>query len=84
MGLVVVGLTMIGFGASGLSGVPISLALLPLGFAALIAGIILPRIKAARCARRWPGTSVGLCLGEGPADARRAAHPARDTDQTDS
>jgi hypothetical protein len=45
MGLVVVGLAMIGFGASGLSGVPISLALLPLGFAALIAGVILPRIE---------------------------------------
>jgi hypothetical protein len=45
MGLVVVGLAMMGFGASGLSGVPISLTLLPLGFAALIAGVVLPRIE---------------------------------------
>jgi len=45
LGLAVVGLAMMGFGASGLSGVPISLALLPLGFACLIAGVVLPRIE---------------------------------------
>jgi hypothetical protein len=32
-------------GASGVAGVPISLVLLPLGFASLIAGVVLPRIE---------------------------------------
>ncbi len=29
-------------------------------------------IQAARCARRWPGTGVGLWPWEAPADACRA------------
>jgi hypothetical protein len=45
LGLVGVGLAMMGFGASGLSAAPISLTLLTLGFASLIAGVILPRIE---------------------------------------
>lgn len=45
LGLAIVGLIMMGIGASGLSGVPISLALLTLGFACLIAGVVLPRIE---------------------------------------
>jgi hypothetical protein len=36
---------MMGFGASGLPGVPISLTLITLGFACLIAGVVLPRIE---------------------------------------
>jgi hypothetical protein len=45
LGLAVTGLAMLGIGASGVAGVPISLTLLPLGFAALIAGVVLPRIE---------------------------------------
>jgi hypothetical protein len=45
LGLAMTGVAMIGVGASGVAGVPISLALLPLGFASLIAGVILPRIE---------------------------------------
>jgi hypothetical protein len=45
LGLVVVGLAMMGFGASGAAGVAISLVLLPLGFASMIAGVVLPRIE---------------------------------------
>ncbi len=45
LGLAIAGLAMLGVGASGVAGVPISLALLPLGFALLIAGVVLPRIE---------------------------------------
>jgi hypothetical protein len=45
LGLAVVGLVMMGLGASGIPGVPISLALLTLGFVSLIAGVVLPRIE---------------------------------------
>ena len=38
----------------------------------LVAELSRSLIKAARCARRWPGVSAGLCLG-GPPGARRAA-----------
>jgi hypothetical protein len=43
--LAIVGLAMLGCGASGLCGTPISLSLITLGFACLIAGVVLPRIE---------------------------------------
>lgn len=43
--LVATGLLTMGFGASGLCGTAISLALLPIGFVSLIAGVVLPRIE---------------------------------------
>lgn len=43
--LVLVGLVAMGFGASGLCGTEVSLALLPLGFVSLVAGVVLPRIE---------------------------------------
>ena len=43
--LVVVGLLMIGFGASGLCGTAIGESLLPIGFVSLVAGVVLPRIE---------------------------------------
>ena len=36
---------MLGVGISGVAGVPISVALLPLGLVSLIAGVVLPRIE---------------------------------------
>lgn len=45
LGLAVVGLAMLGCGASGLRGTPISLSLMTFGFACLITGVILPRIE---------------------------------------
>ena len=45
LSLVLVGLSLLGFGASGLCGTAISLALLPLGFVCFIAGVALPRIE---------------------------------------
>lgn len=43
--LAIVGLAMLGCGASGLCGTPISLSLMTLGFACLITGVVLPRIE---------------------------------------
>lgn len=43
--LIVVGLLSMGFGASGLCTTAISVALIPLGFICLVAGIVLPRIE---------------------------------------
>jgi hypothetical protein len=40
-----VGLLAMAFGAAGVSGTPISLTLLPLGFVSLVAGVVLPRIE---------------------------------------
>jgi len=45
LGLAVTGLAMLGVGISGVAGVPISVALLPLGLVSLIAGVVLPRIE---------------------------------------
>jgi hypothetical protein len=50
--LVLVGLAMMGIGASGIQGVPISMALLSLGFVSLIAGVVLPRIEGKFSAGR--------------------------------
>lgn len=44
LGLASTGLAMIGYGASGAAGAAISVTLITLGFAALIAGVVLPRI----------------------------------------
>ena len=43
--LVVAGLLAMGFGAAGVCGTAISLSLLPIGFAGLVAGVVLPRIE---------------------------------------
>lgn len=43
--LVVTGLLSIGFGAAGACGTAISLALLPIGFVSLVAGVVLPKIE---------------------------------------
>lgn len=45
--LAVVGLLAMGFGASGVTGVAISVALLPIGFVCLVAGVVLPRIEGS-------------------------------------
>jgi hypothetical protein len=45
--LVVVGLALLGFGASGVSGTSISVAMLPIGLACLLAGVALPRIEGS-------------------------------------
>jgi hypothetical protein len=43
--LVLVGLLMMGFGASGLCATAIGVTLLPIGFVSLVAGVVLPRIE---------------------------------------
>jgi hypothetical protein len=43
--MIVVGLLAMGFGAAGVRGTAISLALLPIGFVCLVAGVLLPRIE---------------------------------------
>lgn len=45
LGLIVLGLGMLGYGASGHPSAPVSLSLIPLGFASVVAGVVLPRIE---------------------------------------
>jgi hypothetical protein len=42
---VLVGLAMLGFGASGMQGEPISVTFISLGFLSVVAGVVLPRIE---------------------------------------
>jgi hypothetical protein len=43
--LVMTGLLILGLGAAGVAGTAISLALIPIGFISLVAGVVLPRIE---------------------------------------
>lgn len=43
--LVITGLLAMGFGAAGVCGTAISVALLPIGFVSLVAGVVMPRIE---------------------------------------
>lgn len=59
LGLIVVGLGMLAYGASGHPSVPVSLSLLPLGFVSIVAGVVLPRIEG-RFAAGTSGVSADL------------------------
>ena len=82
--MAVVGLAMMGFGASGLSGVPISLALLPLGFACLIAGVVLPRIDGKFTAGTGGVSGELLSVQKLDSMTYTASAPALASDQADA
>jgi hypothetical protein len=50
--LVLIGLAMLGVGASGVQGEPISMTLISLGFASTVGGVVLPRIEGKFTAGR--------------------------------
>lgn len=81
--LVVTGLLAMGFGAAGVCGTEISLTLLPIGFVALVAGVVLPRIEGKFTAGPSGLTAEMLAVHELDQPRYVLSGPALAADTTD-
>jgi hypothetical protein len=82
--LVATGLLTMGFGAAGVCGTAISVALLPIGFVCLVAGVVLPRIEGKFTAGPSGLTAEMLAVNELDQPRYVISGPALATDTADT